>query len=459
MLQPSHPLREKGDAYYSYLAHRFESLSNVCKIKTKDKRKHKIKKKKIEENVVSDYSSKTVIQSSNYNNKEKYIYKIDWSNPLASYYLNKAILQEEFQLKWWLPNYEKSINSKKNTCDKYYLVPSVIRSINYLCWIKDLLILKGLDKKDEVLGCDVGTGASCIFPLLGCKLFSDWNFIGIDINADAIDHANCLIKSNFLKNRVKCICSTEGFFDGCDLSKLSFSVCNPPFFSSEKKTTGSKKRSRHPTTEFSGTATEKCLKGLGEVGFFEKMFRASAPHRNCWFTSMFGHKKSLLSALNFIEQQNDNVELYTTSLVQGKKRRWALAWQFQTKKSDSIKRQLTLIHGPMKQPSISFEVSNEISRQEIQFRIEKSCIEITNRKYNGFCTALFPRVIIRESSDFLQHYIYISIEEKKDQIKKYVTLTQLLILDNKTEFYYLASCIKQDVLRCNRKWRRLSKIV
>ena len=55
-------------------------------------------------------------------------------------------------------------------------VPS--RSIH---WIEDLLssdiIPKVSSNSDNVRGFDIGTGANCIYPLLGASLLG-WNFVG-----------------------------------------------------------------------------------------------------------------------------------------------------------------------------------------------------------------------------------------------------------------------------------------
>lgn len=52
---------------------------------------------------------------------------------------------------------------------------------NYIHWIEDLLssdiIVKTSSNGDKVRGFDIGTGANCIYPLLGASLLG-WSFVG-----------------------------------------------------------------------------------------------------------------------------------------------------------------------------------------------------------------------------------------------------------------------------------------
>ena len=56
--------------------------------------------------------------------------------------------------------------------------------LKYLLWVQSLLdstsdsYMEKYDPEREVSGLDIGTGASCIYPLLGCSQRSNWRFIG-----------------------------------------------------------------------------------------------------------------------------------------------------------------------------------------------------------------------------------------------------------------------------------------
>lgn len=62
------------------------------------------------------------------------------------------------------------------------LCPTVPNRSNYIHWINDLLsseIIQSLggEGRSKVKGFDIGTGANCIYPLLGASLFC-WSFVG-----------------------------------------------------------------------------------------------------------------------------------------------------------------------------------------------------------------------------------------------------------------------------------------
>lgn len=61
------------------------------------------------------------------------------------------------------------------------LCPTVPNRSNYIHWIEDLLlsdIILGNHADGEVVrGFDIGTGANCIYPLLGASLLG-WKFVG-----------------------------------------------------------------------------------------------------------------------------------------------------------------------------------------------------------------------------------------------------------------------------------------
>ena len=47
---------------------------------------------------------------------------------------------------------------------------------NYILWLKDLLDTTSYEERSHRRGLDIGTGASCIYPLLGCTQ-RPWSFI------------------------------------------------------------------------------------------------------------------------------------------------------------------------------------------------------------------------------------------------------------------------------------------
>lgn len=61
------------------------------------------------------------------------------------------------------------------------LCPTVTNRANYIHWIEDLLALSPAPwhhpSSKQVAGIDIGTGANCIYPLLGTALHG-WRFVG-----------------------------------------------------------------------------------------------------------------------------------------------------------------------------------------------------------------------------------------------------------------------------------------
>jgi len=64
------------------------------------------------------------------------------------------------------------------------LCPTVPNRCNYIHWLQHLLssdiIPRTLSTDAKVRGFDIGTGASCIYPLLGASLHG-WSFVGSGI--------------------------------------------------------------------------------------------------------------------------------------------------------------------------------------------------------------------------------------------------------------------------------------
>jgi len=253
--------------------------------------------------------------------------RIDWGHSRAQYEVARVLLKSTFDVSWSFP---------ENMIEKN-LSPAVPRSVNYLLFMQDLLSLE--DSTSGFLGVDVGTGASCIFSLIGCRIASDWNFVGLDVDLDALQNANDLIKRNGLEDRVQVLKSEPGMFlvpaknailKAADEGRRVFVVCNPPFFDSFEEEPARKRAKRF---EFHGTENEKSYTGEGDLGFFKGMFEEIAKDMELseivgWFSCMFGHKASAICAVEFMKDHPLRSPTAVTSawLVQGKKHRWVVAW-------------------------------------------------------------------------------------------------------------------------------------
>ncbi|KAH8678581.1 hypothetical protein BGZ60DRAFT_401371 [Tricladium varicosporioides] len=253
--------------------------------------------------------------------------QLDFSNPESVQQLTKALLKRDFGLRISLPP------------DR--LCPPVPNRLNYLLWIQGLLDTTSdnyadtCDLEREVLGLDIGTGASCIYPMLGCAQRPKWRFIGTDIDEKSMEFARKNVLQNQLQNRIKLLQTQKSDtllpLDKIGFENIDFSMCNPPFYESKADMlTSAAIKQRPPFTACTGSESEMVTVG-GEVVFVSRMITESLAlkDRVRWYTSMLG-KFSSVSVL--IEQLREHkVDNYAvTEFVQGgKTKRWGIAWSFE----------------------------------------------------------------------------------------------------------------------------------
>lgn len=292
--------------------------------------------------------------------------KIEWTDFNATRELTRVLLLHDHGLDWWIPDGQ--------------LCPTVPNRSNYIHWIEDLLasnLISGTRADGKVNGFDIGTGANCIYPLLGTSLLG-WKFVGSDVTDVAIKWANRNVTNNphiselIEIRRVEC---EDDIFDveelqtkkpnssECDLDShhkkaleigpapssvvkvssgkkkdyrgppvllgvvkdgeyFDFCMCNPPFFETMEEA------GLNPNTACGGTSEEMVCFG-GEQAFISRIIGDSVQlkHKFRWFTSMVG-RKSNLSILVGELWDNGVTVVKTTEFVQGKTSRWGLAWSF-----------------------------------------------------------------------------------------------------------------------------------
>ncbi|MCK5846330.1 MAG: RlmF-related methyltransferase, partial [Bacteroidales bacterium] len=151
-------------------------------------------------------------------------FSVNYSDNKAVLALNKAILISDYGIiNWDIP--------------KAYLCPPIPGRAEYIHHIHDLIKENIADKK-EVSCLDIGVGANCIYPIVGAVDYS-WKFVGSDINKAAIDCAQETINSNkILKSNIELRFQPNSnfFFKGIikEGEYYDVSICNPPFFTSQK---------------------------------------------------------------------------------------------------------------------------------------------------------------------------------------------------------------------------------
>lgn len=107
-------------------------------------------------------------------------------------------------------------------------------------------------------------------------------------------------------------------------------MCNPPFYASQEELTQSAEaKTQKPSQTCTGADVEMVTSG-GEVAFVTRMISESMQLRNevQWYTSMLGKLSSVTTLVETL-MKNNNHNYAVTELVQGKTKRWALAWSWQ----------------------------------------------------------------------------------------------------------------------------------
>ena len=329
------------------------------------------------------------------NNKGRRQASVDWRNGRSVRAVTAATLHHWYGIVDW---------SIPEGC----LCPAVPNRKNYIDWLHHILetstcreqdgVCRSLDsdnikKKDvNVMGLDIGTGASCIYPLIGTCEYG-WKFVGTDISDEAIQSARSIVARNehtlqgrvqirdarsyYLQRKVVRVDDTYGKRPQhnddkpndygipimtsviCDYESFDFMMCNPPFFedmtdlhtrpkrkrklppdfvSAEAKTVLQEQKDvrndQNPRTCHShGGSGREVITAGGEAAFVERIVNESfvLKEKISWYTSMFGKKATWLY-INSILKRNVDVHkiacIRTTVLTQGKTYRWVIAWSF-----------------------------------------------------------------------------------------------------------------------------------
>lgn len=215
---------------------------------------------------------------------------IDFSNPMAVKELNKALLFTFDKITLW--NFPD-----QNLC------PPIPGRLDYIHHLADLLSPE-LEKEKNITILDIGTGATCIYPLLGVAAYN-WNFVGVDIDLDSLDTAQDIVDDNELDAHIK----LRQQFDENQILKgilgdddsFDAVMCNPPFYKSAEEAQGANKRKNRnlgnsAVRNFSGNNNELWYVG-GEKAFLHNYLYESSLYKtkSSWFTSLVSKKENIES--------------------------------------------------------------------------------------------------------------------------------------------------------------------
>uniref|UniRef100_A0A3B0N6M7 U6 small nuclear RNA (adenine-(43)-N(6))-methyltransferase n=1 Tax=Theileria annulata TaxID=5874 RepID=A0A3B0N6M7_THEAN len=309
-------------------------------------------------------------------------YHYDFNHPDSVYHLSKAILKHNYGLELYLPCSceEDSCNLNKDldVLNKYfkdlsassnfirYLAPCVPNRLSYIRAISSLLCLKNNEShisdieahninsdeqlKLNIIVLDIGTGASCIYPLIGTSENS-WNFIGTDIDNLTLELARENVEINHLEDRINLRLQRTPtlIFNSILYSHelVAMTMCNPPFHSSLEMTnlnprtfsTGTERELVFSIPEDTNLSTEQSymdniecignstvtgqLKFMltekhGDLAFIEIMLQESKLycHNIVWFTTLVPRMSTLKKIKNIIHREMRHYNLNHVQQVQ-----------------------------------------------------------------------------------------------------------------------------------------------
>lgn len=247
---------------------------------------------------------------------------IDYANPQAVKALNQALLNQAYGLQHW-------------DIPPGYLCPPIPGRSDYIHHLADLISLK---RGPEVRVIDIGTGANCIYPLIGASEYG-WSFVGAEMDVVALRWAKKLVTSNpSVADLIECRLqkSAMNCFQGIIQSGEHFdlSMCNPPFHASAAEAAAGTQRKlrnlggKKDVLNFGGRAGELWCEG-GELVFIRRMIEESVAFaQSCgWFTTLVS-KSEHLPRLEKTLRQVKPQEVKIIDMAQGQKKSRILAWRF-----------------------------------------------------------------------------------------------------------------------------------
>ncbi len=253
---------------------------------------------------------------------------IDFSDNSAVLCLNKALLKHYYNVdNWEIP--------------AGYLCPPIPGRADYIHYVSDLI----KNEKNDINVLDIGTGANCIYPIIGSQSFN-WKFRATDIDKESVASAQNIVNSNAnLKDKVEVILQENKsfIFQGIinEGDHFDLTTCNPPFHASLKEAQDSNRRKVHnlnkkkdkvvdETLNFGGQKAELWCPG-GEMFFLKKMIKESVQFSEqvTWFTSLVS-KSEHVSPVRRMVKRAGATRVKVIDMCQGQKISRIIAWTYRS---------------------------------------------------------------------------------------------------------------------------------
>jgi len=250
---------------------------------------------------------------------------IDFSNSKAVKELNTALLFTYYSIIFWeFPD--------TNLC------PPIPGRVDYIHHIEDVLNASNVK---NIKALDIGTGASCIYPILGNKVYG-WQFVATDIEKDSLKYAQQILIENKLEDQIELRLQNDKKHIFKDIlsqnDKFTVTICNPPFYKSiaeaEQENSRKNKGLNKDTNQrnFAGVENELSYKG-GEKAFLHTyLYESSQYKKQCfWYTSLVSKKENVQSMYSSLEKLGATA-IKTIPMQQGNKVTRIVAWTFLNEK-------------------------------------------------------------------------------------------------------------------------------
>ena len=247
---------------------------------------------------------------------------IDFSNPKAVKSLNTALLKAYYNINnWEFPD--------ENLC------PPIPGRVDYIHHLNDLLKTSSSHKNCSIL--DIGTGATCIYPLLGNAVYN-WSFLGTDIDQNSLNNSQEIINSNNLSEKISLHFqkNKDEIFSNEIFQNIQFTatMCNPPFYSSQYEAIEANARKlkglgiETTARNFSGSQNELWYKG-GEKAFLHNyLYQSSLFKTTCfWYTTLVSKKENVESMIKSLSKLGAT-KIKNIPMHQGNKVTRIIAWTF-----------------------------------------------------------------------------------------------------------------------------------
>ncbi len=247
---------------------------------------------------------------------------INFSDPKAVKLLNKALLQKHYAITYWdFPDAS--------------LCPPIPGRVDYIHYLNDLL--QGSKTSQPIRILDIGTGATCIYPLLGYSVYK-WEFVGTDVDGISVINARTICNQNSLDKVIEIRKQVNNYhiFKGVVKEKEQFaaSMCNPPFYKSEEEANIVHQRKKKNlkldsnTRNFSGKSNELWYKG-GEKAFIHNYLHESVLYKEqvVWFTILVSNK-DLVRGIKVSLKKLGVTSVKVIPMQLGHKKSRILAWSF-----------------------------------------------------------------------------------------------------------------------------------